>query len=36
MAVLVITHRNAWDAHAQRRYTLEAGRIERVEHAIGA
>lgn len=33
MAVLVITHRDTWDAFAHQRYVLDAGKLERVEGA---
>jgi ATP-binding cassette subfamily C protein len=35
-AILVITHRDAWNTHAHRRYQLAAGSITRLEHAVGA
>ncbi|MBW2267406.1 MAG: ABC transporter ATP-binding protein [Deltaproteobacteria bacterium] len=34
-AILVITHRDAWNAYAHRRYHLEAGSITTQEQALG-
>ncbi len=36
MAVLVITHRDTWDAFAHQRYVLDAGKLERVEVPVRA
>jgi ATP-binding cassette subfamily C protein len=35
-AILVITHRDAWNIHAHRRYHLDAGPFGMLEHAVGA